>query len=169
MGEAAPPMQAARNGHCSPVSALSTHHFLSVMKTGRLGVPGRKESCLYLIPWLTLGRGFGRGPLIDSLRSQRMRVGSLHHGAETEIGETSGTSLRCHHWQGSQGRTVGSEWGEDQLETWARPGNRKRWINRKKAWMEGHDTEKSQVLEEGGSPASVWEAGAGLFLRSPGT
>ena len=31
MGEAAPPKQAAgRNGHCSPLSALNTHHLLSV-------------------------------------------------------------------------------------------------------------------------------------------
>ena len=40
--------------------------------------------------------------MIDSVRSQRMRVGSLHHGTERETGEMSGSSLRCHHWQGNQ-------------------------------------------------------------------
>ena len=40
--------------------------------------------------------------MIDSLRSQRMRVGSLHHGTETETGETSGSNLRRYHWQGNQ-------------------------------------------------------------------
>lgn len=40
--------------------------------------------------------------MIDSLRSQRMRVGSLRHGTETETGETSGSNLRRYHWQGNQ-------------------------------------------------------------------